>query len=105
MTTSTQNIKTGTVTGTGAALNIVLGFEPSWVRVYNITDGDECFDWFDGMTAGHAMRQVGGAAFTRLTTNGFTAYAGTAGGVGVGITLGTAISESTKLLGYIAVGK
>lgn len=104
MTVSSQNVLTGSTTGTGAALTIPTGFEVGYAKVFNITDGDTIHEYFDGMTAGHALKTANHdtAQLSRITSNGFTAYSGTSGD---GITLGTDISEDGKSLGYLIIGK
>lgn len=95
----------GTVEGTGAAINISLGFTPSYIRVVNTEDGDTIHEWFNGMTDGHAIKIVDGGAATnisRITSNGISAYAGTTTAA-KGVTLGTDVSESGKTLHYFGV--
>lgn len=105
--------RVGTYTGTGAAINIILGFVPDYVRIINITDGTEAFDWFNGMGAGTAIKTSDAVA--TQASNGITAYAGvrpfTSGsagsevmnpGIGAGITVGTALSTNAKVYRYIA---
>jgi hypothetical protein len=97
MSANLQNVKVGTVTGTGAALTVTLGYRPDHVRVVNITDGDTVHEFFTGMTAGHAIKITNGdtTQMSRITSNGITL-------TDTGFTLGTDVSESDKLLGYVA---
>ncbi len=90
----------GTYTGTGAAINIQLGFVPQDIYVVNETDGDEYWQWMDGMTDGHAIHTS--TAVAKITANGISEYAGTAGGDSAGFTIGTALSESAKVFRYRA---
>lgn len=46
------NIKTGTLYGTGAAINVDCGFVPDYVRIINSTDGDLITEWFHGIPLG-----------------------------------------------------
>lgn len=102
------NIRVGTVEGTGAALSIVLGFVPDYVKVINVEDGDVAFEWFAGMTAGHAIKtqaivdsgSTGNASMEKITSNGISPLEGSNG---AGFTIGTAISENEKDLAYVAV--
>lgn len=94
-----NEIKTGTVTGTGAAINVELGWEPDYVRIVNITDADQIDEWFKGMAAGTSI-QTNAAVATRAT-NGITTFAGSST-VGAGFTIGSDISESAKVLYYLA---
>jgi hypothetical protein len=99
------NIRVGTFTGNGAAQNIQLGFVPDYVRIINITDGTTAFEWFKGMTAGHAFQNTNHdtAQNSVISSNGITAYNGTAGGNAAGFTVGTAISVDTKVYRYVAM--
>jgi hypothetical protein len=89
----------GTYTGTGAAINISIGFVPAWVEVINKTDGDKRFVFSDGATFVH----TGGTnATATVSSNGISAFAGTRGGVGAGFTAGTELSTNAKVYVYIA---
>lgn len=95
-----QQIVTGTTTGTGAAINIPLGFKPTYIEVANVTDGDTIDKWWSGMTAGTSLTVSTGVA-TR-GSNGLSQYAGTTS-AGEGFTIGSGISESGKTLAYVAM--
>lgn len=94
-------IKTGTYTGTGAAITLNLGFVPTYFRTINITDGDAGITWFAGMAAGTGITE--GAALATLGSNGMTAFGGTRGGDAAGITIGTAGSVNAKVYRYVAL--
>lgn len=95
-------VHVGTYTGTGAALDLPIGFVPDYVRVCHITDGDESFEWFRGMTDGHAFQTVNHdtAQQSVITSNGVSALDGANG---AGFTVGTALSTSAKVYRYVAV--
>lgn len=101
--------KIGSYTGTGAALNVSLGFIPDHVHIVNETDGDIAWEWFSGMTDGHALQSVnvvdsgttGAAGMSKITANGVSAYAGDASNA-PGFSVGTALSESAKTFRYVA---
>lgn len=95
----TSPIRTGTVTGTGAAINVSLGFVPDYVKVFNITDADQVDEWMTGMTAGTSIQT--NAAVAARASNGISPFAGSATAA-PGFTIGSGISESTKLLGWVA---
>jgi hypothetical protein len=99
------NIRTGTYTGNTAAQNIILGFVPDYVRVINITDGTTAWEWFKGMTNGHAFQNTNHdtAQNSVISSNGISPYAGTSGGNGAGFTIGTALSTDTKVFRYVAM--
>jgi hypothetical protein len=86
----------GSLSGNGAAQNIQIGFIPKFFEIVNITDGDVIFQWYDGMSAGTAIKID--AAVAAQASNGVTRYAGTRGGDKPGVTIGTAISENGKTL-------
>lgn len=96
-----NNAKVGTVTGTGAAINIELGFVPDYFCIINVTDGDVRDEWFSGMAAGTSIRTD--TAVATLATNGITTFTGTAATTGAGVTIGTSISENLKVLRYVAI--
>lgn len=93
--------KIGSYTGTGAALNIELGFVPDHVVIVNETDGDTRHEWFSGMTDGHALQSAASGANTKITSNGISALTGNAS-TREGFTAGTAVSEDTKTFRYVA---
>lgn len=97
-------VKTGSFVGTAAAVNVELGFVPDYIRVWNETDGDEVYEWFKGMTNGHALKSGNSAStqFSKITANGISAYAGTVADKSAGVTFGTALSESGKTFRYAA---
>lgn len=94
-------IATGTYVGTGAAIDIELGWKPSYVRILNITDRDAGLTWFDTMPAGEAIAE--GAALATQAANGITPLDGTLAGGKEGFTVGTAGSETGKTFAYIAM--
>lgn len=94
-------IKVGSYTGTGAAINVSIGFIPDYLHIVNVTDGTFAAEWFEGMTAGTAVELVN--ATSNVTSNGISRYLGTAGGVGAGFTAGTAYSTNAKVYRYIAI--
>lgn len=100
-----NEIKIGTYTGTGAAINNSIGFKPDYVRVFNLTDGDEAFNYFAGVTAGISNVKEAAALATQAA-NGISAYEGSStpgSEASPGFTAGTAASENGKLYGYIAM--
>lgn len=96
-------IKTGTYTGTGAAIELELGFQPDYFRTINITDGNAGLTWFSGMAAGTAIAE--GAALASQASNGITLFAGTSGTKAAGVTVGTAGSVNAKVYRYVAIAE
>ena len=69
-----HNIKFGSQAGTGANIDIELGWRPTHVRVVNIGSATiEEVEWFAGMADASAIKTVTGTvARTRITSNGIT---------------------------------
>lgn len=87
----------GSVTGTGAAINIELGYQPDYVRLTNQTTG-RSLTWFRSMPAGYG--EVAGAM---VTTGGVSAYNG-APTAGNGMTIGTdAINTAGQVIAILAI--
>lgn len=98
-----NRVFTGTYTGTGAAVNVSLGFIPAYVKIFNETDGDDRWEWVKGMTDGHAYQTIGSTGVgTKITSNGVSEYAGSRGSAAKGFTAGTSLSESGKTFRYVA---
>lgn len=93
-------IKVDTYEGTGAAIDVSLGFVPDFVAVVNTEDGDNIGLWFDGMAAGTAIDIA--AAVAANAADGFTRYVGDATHA-PGFTVGTDYSENAKTYYYIAL--
>lgn len=96
-------VKTGTVTGTGAAINVSIGFEPDYVKVINDTAG-AFLEWYSSMTDGHGYKRVAAGTGTKITANGISIYAGS-DTAAKGFTLGTDVDVNVNAvaLRYIAI--
>ena len=95
---------TGSITGTGAAINVPLGFAPTLVRIRNRTSRIR-LEWDDDMTAGHGNKIVAAGTGTLITANGISPYAGT-DTASVGFTIGTdSVNVDEELLFYEAFGQ
>jgi hypothetical protein len=90
----------GTYTGTGAAVNVVLGFKPDFVLIANVTDGDILGAAFRGISPAGSAIDIAAAAITNAADALTLTYEGT---TGEGFTVGTDYSESAKVYGYLAV--
>jgi len=97
----TPEIKVGTLTGNNATVVVNLGFIPDYVKVVNVTDRDDMFEWFTGMSDGTAVRTKHPSGPDTMTTQGIAVVNDSTNGV-YGFQIGTTISESTKSLRYIA---
>ena len=85
-------------TTTPVATVITCGFTPRYVRVINVDDRIE-MEWFEGMTAGYAIRTVAAGTRTLLTTLGITVAEG-----GFTIGLETSVLVVDKQVSWIAFG-
>lgn len=56
---------------TAAAIVITCGFTPRYVKIVNQTSGD-MMEWFEGMTAAHAIKTVAAGTRSALTSLGIT---------------------------------
>lgn len=109
------NIRTGSVEGTGSAINVSLGFVPDYVEVFNYDDAGSLFPtlkWWKGMTDGHALKTssivdsatTGNASSEKITTGGISEYAGDDDNA-PGFTIGTDgdVNVSAETIFYTAV--
>lgn len=108
-------VKTGTVTGTGAAINVSLGFQPDYVKVFNIGDAgglDATLEWVAGMASGGGVKTLrvvdsgttGNASSDYITTGGISLYAGDQNNA-EGFTIGTDpdINASGETIVWVAM--
>ena len=83
-------LRTGTVTGTGAAINVPLGFAPAHIKVFNPNDAgavDATMEWVKGMADASGFKGTAtGCAL--VATNGITPYDGVAATTPAGFTIG-----------------
>lgn len=98
-------IATGTVTGTGSAINVSIGFTPRAVILINQTDPG-VFMWTSDMADAEALKLTDAPALTFPTTNGISAYAGSSSAA-PGFTIGadTDLNAASDVLSYIALGE
>lgn len=94
-----RQFATGTVVGTGAAINVNLGWQPDYIEVANITDGNIIDRWYAGMAPGTSMTSSAGVA--PRAANGLSLFAGDTASA-KGFTIGSGISTAGKTLAYIA---
>lgn len=100
------HIATGTVTGTGAALNVSLGFSPKVVAIINETDPG-LYLWTDTMANAEMLKLVDSTvALTFPTSNGVSTYAGSIAANPKGFTIGADadMNAASDVLHYIAIG-
>jgi transcription elongation factor len=85
----------GTFTGNGTSQEIICGFRPSKIELFNVTDGDSYAHWHQGMANGTACAIAAAAA--AVTTGGITP---TARGFSVGSDV--AVNENAKVFAWFA---
>ena len=97
---------TGSIVGTGAAINVSLGFIPEWVEVLNVTTIGG-IEWHAGMGNGFGLKTISTGVRTVITTLGISAYAGVEGGAGQGFTIGAdaVINVATNVIYWRALSK
>lgn len=85
-----SNIVTGSQDGTGAAIDIELGFIPSKVEVVNTESATmEELVWYSAMANASAIKTVTGTvARTKITSNGITPLGGASGDAVLGFRIG-----------------
>jgi len=71
-------IKTGYVVGTGASIDITLGFIPNHVTLLN-TEGLARLDWTSDMPAAAGVKQITAGTMTYITTLGISPLGSTSG--------------------------
>lgn len=98
---SVPKIKVGTYTGTGASLNISIGFIPSAVIIMNVTDGTPVVMWTENF-ADAASLDIAAAAASNAAGS-VAPFAGTAGALASGFSTGADNSVSEKVYSYIAM--
>lgn len=98
------HIQTGTVTGTGAAINISVGFAPARVTLFNIVNAT-FIEWQDTLPAAAGRKIIAAGTQTYITTLGVSPFAGTVAGVGAGFTIGAdaLLNVATNAIHWIAI--
>lgn len=98
-------VKTGTVTGTGSAINVECGFVPKRVEIINETDPG-FYVWTDTMADGEMQKTIGAGTTTFESSGGISAYTGAVGSASKGFTIGTDadMNGSSDVIHYFALG-
>lgn len=102
----------GSVEGTGSAINVSLGFTPSYIKLYNLDDAGGAaptMEWWEGMTAAHGLKNTTDTQ-EAVTSGGISQYAGSStpgSEAAVGFTIGTDsdMNATDETIFYIAFGK
>ncbi len=92
------NTVIGSVTGTGAAINVVLGFVPDYVQVVHRLTGAK-LEKFRGATT--TIKTV--SAGTKTVAAGITSYESNTTGEGFTIPVDATVNINTNVIDYIAV--
>lgn len=114
----TQRMFSGTVEGTGSAINVSVGGEVAYVKVYNYDDAGSkapTIEWWEGMTDGHGLKNLGVVdsgstgdnSQAKITSNGISAYAGADLTASKGFTIGADadLNASGETLYYVGLLK
>lgn len=97
MPNASVQVATGSYSGTGAAQTITLGFRPTFVMLFNNTDGDVASFYIDGLAAD---KNISIDTETALeASNGITVSA-----TGFSLGTGATVNENAKTFLYFAVG-
>ena len=84
--------------GTVAAFDITTGFQPRYVRVQNVTSGDN-MEWFEGMDDASGVKRLTNGTASLVTENGITVAAN-----GFTVGLDVDICYTSEQLSWIAIG-
>lgn len=95
--------KRGKFTGTGAILNVPLGFIPDLVLIINVTDGTSVEFFINDTTAPTGSVDIDTTAGPVTDAGGITAYAGDSSNA-KGFTVDAGNSVSGKVYRYVALG-
>lgn len=99
-----MNIKTGTVEGTTAAIEVACGFIPKYVKVINI-DGDATIEWTDAMTDGEGFKDLPTGVMAQMAAStGITPTDPDDAFLGFTIGTDSDVNGSGETLMYIAIG-
>lgn len=96
-----NRIKTGTVTGTGATININCGFIPSHVKVINET-GLAVLEWSKTMAAGKGLKTITAGTISFIATLGITVSDSDDSFIGFKIGADTDVNVAAEELHWIA---
>lgn len=98
-----DQVRTGTYEGTGAVVNVSIGWVPSFVLLANVEDGDNFAFGFPGaMADGTDINVITTAGPVLNAANGISDYAGS-DSAAPGFSVGTDHSESGKTYRYVAM--
>ena len=98
------HIQNGIVTGTGAAINVSLGFIPTRVTLVNIANATT-LDWQDTMPAAAGVKTIAVGTQSVILTLGVSTFPGVAGVSGAGFTIGAdaSLNIATNVIHWIAI--
>lgn len=102
-----NTVATGSVEGTGAAINVSIGFVPRYVKIYNYDDDGSAapsMEWFSGMTDAHGLKNTTDTQ-EKVTTGGISEYDGSSS-ASTGFSIGTDsdLNADGETIFYVAIG-
>lgn len=95
-----RQFASGTIVGTGALVNVPIGWQPDAIELVNITDGNSVEKWFTGMAAGTSVK-ISGGTVAPVAANALSLLAGDTVTT-KGFTVGTASNVAGKTYAYTA---
>ncbi|MCG8447190.1 MAG: hypothetical protein MI753_15920 [Hyphomicrobiales bacterium] len=103
---SKGHFATGSVEGTGSAINVELGFTPDYVRLMNV-DGDATLDWTSDMPDDEGYKTVAAGANAQINAGGITPYGGAPATAAAGFTIGVDadVNASGETIMWVAFSK
>ena len=102
-----RNVASGRITATSTPVafdSISIGFQPRYVRVSNLSERVQ-LEWYENMTAAHALKTVAAGTRTAITSLGITVSAsGFSVGLDTGLLPTHGVSSNENLLDFFAIG-
>src|SRR3990167_4764235 len=102
-----RNVASGRITATStpaAISSFSVGFQPRYVRVSNVSERVQ-LEWYENMTAAHALKTVAAGTRTKITSLGITVSAsGFSIGLDTDLQPTHGVSSNENLLDFYAIG-
>ena len=96
------SVVVGQVTGTGAAINVVLGFKPDYVLIVNRTTGSR-MERFRGAGTQSNKTVVAGSTTVVTTTASMSDIASATTGEGFTIPIDAQVNVAAQIIDYFAI--
>lgn len=96
-----SGFKTGTVEGTGAVIDVTVGFEPSSVQIFNV-DGNCMLFWTKDMGQGKGFKTIAAGTTAAIASDGIT-VSSTSGFRGFSIGVDADVNVNAETLCWVAM--